>query len=200
MLSELRRRHRKAAIVTLSANDDAAAIALSMRSGSAGFIHKAVPRGQCIEAIGRVLAGENVIERTRNEASSAVRLEQAAIALTTRQREVLGLLAQGASNKAIARARHLASHCPTPRLQPLAPLRCRPPKRGHTQSTHPRNAAARLSRLWTKQTFRGRLLRDMGNASGFTTPRRPVFAALNEDHHMPRRLLAGGFRRFACGP
>ena len=103
MLSELRRRHRKAAIVTLSANDDAAAIALSMRSGSAGFIHKAVPRGQCIEAIGRVLAGENVIERTRNEASSAVRLEQAAIALTTRQREVLGLLAQGASNKAIAR-------------------------------------------------------------------------------------------------
>lgn len=102
-LPELRRQHRKAAIITLSTEEDPAAIARSMRSGSDGFVHKAVPRGRCIEAIGRVLAGEHVIEPERSPSARPACIGDTGIVLTRRQREVLTLLAKGASNKLIAR-------------------------------------------------------------------------------------------------
>lgn len=102
-LPELRRHHRKAAIVSLAADDDAATIAQSLHSGSDGFIHKGVPGERCIDAIGRVLAGEFLVERTGDRAAPKLRHDESAIGLSARQGEVLDLLAQGASNKAIAR-------------------------------------------------------------------------------------------------
>jgi two-component system, NarL family, nitrate/nitrite response regulator NarL len=102
-LPELRRQHRKATIITLAANDDEVAIIQSMRSGGDGFVHKGLARDRCIDAIGRVLAGEYVIERDGNAAASQVRPGEETLIITKRQREVLALLAQNASNKAIAR-------------------------------------------------------------------------------------------------
>jgi DNA-binding NarL/FixJ family response regulator len=100
VLPELRRQHRKAAIVTLAADDDEVAIIQALQSGSDGFVHKAMPRESFIAAIGRVLAGQFVIER---EVGSALGVSNAGIVLTARQHDVLALLAQGASNKEIAR-------------------------------------------------------------------------------------------------
>ena len=99
-LPELRKQNRKAVIITLASDYDTAAVALSMRSGSDGFIHKALPRKRWIAAIGKVLAGEYVIEHCGSPAASP---GDTRIVLTARQRDVLALLAQGASNKAIAR-------------------------------------------------------------------------------------------------
>lgn len=103
-LSEVRKQHRRAAIVTLAADDDSTAIIQAMRSGSDGFVHKAAAREQCIAAISRVLAGEFVIARQSNEIGLEVHAERPPNVLTARQSEVLALLSEGASNKAIARA------------------------------------------------------------------------------------------------
>ena len=100
VLPELRRQHRKAVIVTLAAVDDEATIRQALTSGSDGFVHKAMPRETVIAAIGRVLAGEFVIER---EPGSALGVSDPGIVLTARQDDVLAMLAQGASNKEIAR-------------------------------------------------------------------------------------------------
>lgn len=99
-LPELRRQNPKAAIITLATDYDIANVALSMRAGSNGFIHKAVTRRRCIAAIGKVLAGGYVIEHNGCLPASS---GHAGIVLTARQSDVLTLLALGASNKAIAR-------------------------------------------------------------------------------------------------
>ena len=103
-LPEMRKQHRRAAIVTLAADDDSTLIMQAMRSGSDGFVHKAAAREQCIAAIGRVLGGEFVIARQSNEFGLEVHAERPSIVLTARQRDVLALLSGGGSNKAIARA------------------------------------------------------------------------------------------------
>ena len=75
----------------------------SLHSGSDGFIHKSVPGERCIEAIGKVLSGEFVVERKGDKATPRSQHHESVIRLSGRQGEVLDLLAQGASNKAIAR-------------------------------------------------------------------------------------------------
>ncbi|WP_172835971.1 LuxR C-terminal-related transcriptional regulator [Porphyrobacter sp. CACIAM 03H1] len=102
-LPDLRRQHRTAAIVSLATDDDAATIMQSLHFGSDGFIHKSVPGERCIEAIGKVLSGEFVVERRHDNATPQSQHHESVIRLSGRQGEVLDLLAQGASNKAIAR-------------------------------------------------------------------------------------------------
>lgn len=102
-LPELRRRYPKASIVIVSMVEDEQTVALAMRSGGDGFIHKAVPRERCITAIRRVLAGEYVIELEDIHTGAADAVSDTAITLTARQREVLDLLAQGTPNKLMAR-------------------------------------------------------------------------------------------------
>ncbi|ASJ91962.1 LuxR C-terminal-related transcriptional regulator [Porphyrobacter sp. CACIAM 03H1] len=103
-LSQLRKQHRRAAIVTFAADDDITLIMQAMQSGSDGFVHKGAAREQCISAIGRILAGEFVIAQKGNASGLAAHAEKAPIVLTARQSEVLALLSEGASNKVIARA------------------------------------------------------------------------------------------------
>ncbi len=102
-LPELRRRYPKDSIILISMVDDEETVALSMRSGGDGFIHKAVPRERCIAAIHRVLMGEFVIELEDTQTDPADLVSDTAITLTARQREVLDLLAQGTPNKLMAR-------------------------------------------------------------------------------------------------
>ena len=103
VLPELRRQHRKAAIITLGADDDAGTIVQALRSGSDGFVHKGAAREECIAAIGRVLAGEYVIARTNSGGGQEGHSARTPSILTARQSEALALLAERASNKAIAR-------------------------------------------------------------------------------------------------
>lgn len=102
-LPELRRQHRKAAIVSFAAEDDAETVMQSLHAGSDGFIHKSVPGERCIEAIGKVLSGEFVVERKGDIAKPELQHHESVIRLSARQGEVLDLLAHGESNKAIAR-------------------------------------------------------------------------------------------------
>lgn len=104
VLPRLRKSFRSASIMAMALDADDATIAAAMRSGCDGFIHKGLPREQCGRAIGQVLAGSCVVER--GEAGPAVSSDtpiHQEIALTARQSAVLGLLSDGASNKAIAR-------------------------------------------------------------------------------------------------
>lgn len=102
-LPDLRRRYPRASIILISMLDDEATIALALRSGGDGFIHKAVPRDRCVEAINRVLAGEYVVECEDAVISRSGALTDTGISLTARQRVVLNMLAENAPNKVIAR-------------------------------------------------------------------------------------------------
>ena len=102
-LPELRRKYPKASIVLISMVDDEEVVALAMRSGGDGFVHKAVPRERCVAAISRVLDGEYVIELEKEATGPAQASAPPNLSLTPRQRVVLDLLAENASNKAIAR-------------------------------------------------------------------------------------------------
>ncbi|MGQ7830126.1 LuxR C-terminal-related transcriptional regulator [Altererythrobacter sp. Z27] len=102
-LPELRKQYPLASIVLISMVSDEPTIALTMQSGGDGFIHKAVSRERCIDAISRVLAGEYVIEREDLDAASDALAENLGPTLTARQRVVLDMLATNASNKLIAR-------------------------------------------------------------------------------------------------
>jgi two-component system nitrate/nitrite response regulator NarL len=99
----LRRAFPRAAIVAMAADFDEAAVALAMRSGCDGFIHKALPSERCSQAIGHVLSGAFVIECDGPPKQTSALINDQDIALTRRQKTVLNLLAKGASNKAIAR-------------------------------------------------------------------------------------------------
>jgi two-component system, NarL family, nitrate/nitrite response regulator NarL len=102
-LPELRRRYPKSSIILISMISDRTVISQVLQSGGDGFIHKATPREQCIEAIQRVLAGEYVVECDDLAITLKENLGENAITLTARQRAVLGLLAENAPNKLIAR-------------------------------------------------------------------------------------------------
>lgn len=103
-LPELRRVAPIASIIIVSMVDDQKTVALVMRSGADGFVHKALPREQCIAAISRILAGEYVIALEDRRPSDALSpISNARVALTPRQRFVLDMLVQKAPNKLIAR-------------------------------------------------------------------------------------------------
>ncbi|ASJ91934.1 response regulator transcription factor [Porphyrobacter sp. CACIAM 03H1] len=103
-LARLRKCYRSASIIAMAHDADAATITAAMRSGCNGFIHKGLPREQCAWAIGRVLAGFCVVEHSEADPADSRQIQiDNKSALTARQSAVLGLLAEGASNKAIAR-------------------------------------------------------------------------------------------------
>jgi DNA-binding NarL/FixJ family response regulator len=89
--------------VMISGREDAAAQLRSRDCGAAGFISKAWLPEEIIAALERVLAGLTVFEAAPNREAPASRG-----ALTPRQLEVLSLLAEGRSNKAIERQMGIA--------------------------------------------------------------------------------------------
>lgn len=102
-LPELRRKYPLASIILISMIDDEATVALALRSGGDGFIHKAVPRERCSAAIARVLDGEYVVELEGHDTDVMLQADAVQVSLTARQRTVLDMLGDGASNKEIAR-------------------------------------------------------------------------------------------------
>jgi len=110
-MQELHRRHNTLPVVIISGSEDTPSVVAALKMHAAGFIPKSSPREVMLQALRLVLAGGVYIppqalafaglddpgESSNREAAS---IEKPA--LTERQREVLGLIAQGKPNKIIA--------------------------------------------------------------------------------------------------
>jgi DNA-binding NarL/FixJ family response regulator len=98
-------------VLLVSENEDEEALIHGLEAGATGFVTKASPIGELLDATRRVHTGETVVPpqllgallsrliRRRREHDRAMRQ---LTRLTPREREVLALLAQGADNAAIA--------------------------------------------------------------------------------------------------
>ncbi|TNC12993.1 response regulator transcription factor [Methylobacterium terricola] len=97
----LREEFQKTSIIVVSMIEDEALIRTVMAEGADGFIAKSLPASEIARAIAAVREGEFVIRRNpRSELSLA---PTGLPPLTQRQRDVLRLVAQGRTNKEIAR-------------------------------------------------------------------------------------------------
>ncbi|MBN6775659.1 response regulator transcription factor [Pseudomonas granadensis] len=98
-LAELRRRLPRTTLIVVSMVDDQALISEVMSAGADGFIGKNIAPDEIGQAILAIRAGEILVKFAP---SGLLPLEPAS-ALTPRQQEVLRLIAQGKTNKEIAR-------------------------------------------------------------------------------------------------
>lgn len=121
ILTELRERYPAASVVVLSGRQDRESVAKALDLGALGFIPKSASREVMLSALNLVFSGGMYIppeilahqapEAMRSSAAPpqpARRVSGAELGLTDRQMEVLALLMQGKSNKAICRALDLA--------------------------------------------------------------------------------------------
>jgi DNA-binding NarL/FixJ family response regulator len=115
VLADLRSRYPAIAIVVLSGFKDRANIVRALDLGAMGFIPKTAQRDVMVNALRLVLSGGIYIPPeilARAEAASLAVQERPAspgqLGLSERQVEVLALMMQGRSNKAICRALDLA--------------------------------------------------------------------------------------------
>lgn len=99
-------------ILVVSAYDDSTILRRAFERGALGFVRKDAPASQVLSGIRRVADGQTVLSgshalslassfRTDSERG---RFQRGVASLSPRQREVLLLLAEGRSNKEIARA------------------------------------------------------------------------------------------------
>lgn len=117
-LVELRERYPALAVVVLSASHDRASVVRALELGAAGFIPKSAQRPVMLSALQLVFSGGIYIppEILAREAETlktisstdAVPPVPSSLGLTERQLDVLTLMMQGKSNKAICRVLDLA--------------------------------------------------------------------------------------------
>jgi DNA-binding NarL/FixJ family response regulator len=122
VLTELGERYPAMSVVVLSAQQDRDSVARALDLGAVGFIPKAGQREVMVKAIELVFAGgtyipPEILARDQPSARQCDEKQPAAnrpsvspadLGLTERQLEVLSLMLQGKSNKAICRALNLA--------------------------------------------------------------------------------------------
>jgi DNA-binding NarL/FixJ family response regulator len=124
ILRDLRERHPEITVVVLSAFHDRETVRQTLRLGALGFIPKNTERGVVLNALRLVLSGGIYIPvqaldggepgaAPNGAAASAGDLRKRLpprLGLTDRQMDVLALVMEGKSNKAISRALGLAEH------------------------------------------------------------------------------------------
>jgi DNA-binding NarL/FixJ family response regulator len=100
----------KARVLVLTSVTDHAAAATAMRNGAAGMLYKDVDPDALVRAIRAVHDGHLLLapEAAETLLRQAAQQNRSLDALTSREREVLGELAQGRSNREIARALHVS--------------------------------------------------------------------------------------------
>ena len=120
VLNTLRRRRSNAAVVILSAFNDREHVVTALRAGASGFIPKSAKREVMLSALNLVFSGGiyippevlpldiNAHESPALPAQPRAPALPVDLGLTERQLEVLALMMQGKSNKAICRALDLA--------------------------------------------------------------------------------------------
>jgi DNA-binding NarL/FixJ family response regulator len=112
VLAELRDRRLPARTLVLTSVADQASVSVAMRAGAAGFLYKDVDPDALVRAVRSVHDGNTVL--APEAAGSLVRAQarSAAVAgidaLTAREREVLAQVAEGRSNREIARLLHMS--------------------------------------------------------------------------------------------
>jgi DNA-binding NarL/FixJ family response regulator len=102
-IRELRQEFRRASIIIVSMIDSDQTIDKVMLSGADGFVGKSVPPQEMRHAIEAICNGEIVVRRSAEELELPQNPAVTLPVLTMRQREVLRLVAEGKSNKEIAR-------------------------------------------------------------------------------------------------
>ena len=111
VLADLRKRYATISLVVLSAFHDRDNVVRALDLGALGFIPKSAPRDVMVNALRLVFAGGIYIppealvraESTPQRAAPGRQVSPADLGFTERQMEVLALMMQGKSNKAISR-------------------------------------------------------------------------------------------------
>lgn len=114
-LAQLLNTQPQLAVLMLTVSEDSEDLAECMKTGARGYLLKKIDADFLLSAIRRAVDGDNVlspemtaklVQRLRTPASSSQTPEYES--LTPRERETLSWLAQGASNKQIAREMDVA--------------------------------------------------------------------------------------------
>ena len=118
LIKELRAYNPQAQVLVLSASLDRAEIARAVEAGAAGILHKTVEMYEVVKAVQRLRAGEtllpmeDVVELLRfasSQRDQEYKANQVIAQLTTREKEVLQVLAEGLDSKEIAERLHISS-------------------------------------------------------------------------------------------
>ncbi|QIB08265.1 response regulator [Pseudomonas bijieensis] len=99
VIGQLRSEFKRTSIIVVSMVDDIEVISQVMGLGADGFIGKNIDPAGIADAIMAIREGEVVV---KYQAENSI-MDDALSQLTTRQRQVLGLIAAGKTNKEIAR-------------------------------------------------------------------------------------------------
>jgi two-component system nitrate/nitrite response regulator NarL len=112
LIAALRRDHLRTRVILLSASADPAIVYDAMAAGAAGYFAKDADRERVVEAIAAVARGATLVDEGLHAGVFAQlrsrAVDDARPALSKREREVLGLVADGLSAPAIARRLVLA--------------------------------------------------------------------------------------------
>ncbi|MDO9051671.1 MAG: response regulator transcription factor [Methylotenera sp.] len=113
----LREEAPQAQVIMLTVSEDADDLLEALRAGARGYLLKNIEMDFLLDSIRRAAAGESVMsaqmagklaDTIRTPQSDSAKPESSLGKLTPREREVIAMLASGASNKEIARTLDLA--------------------------------------------------------------------------------------------
>lgn len=119
-LTQLRRHAPGPRYVVLSASDEPALVVEAIEQGAAGFVPKSAQTGAMLNAIRAVLDGGVVLPASFGAGTAApARSATEALGVSPRQSDVLRLLIEGKSNKAISRELGIAESTVKTHLETL---------------------------------------------------------------------------------